>query len=82
MMVSIALGIFILGIVYVIVWSIMNDKAGAIRDQTGFLRMRVPPGQEPEGGQPAARPRLARPSSRRPKAQRRRVNPPSAQPPR
>src|SRR3546814_10417121 len=64
-MVSIALGVFILCIVYVIVWSIMNDKAGTIRGQTGIIRMRLPPGEEP-----AAVPSAARRSSRRRRAER------------
>lgn len=41
-MVSIALGIFILAIGYVIFWSIKNDKAGSIEEQTGFINIRDP----------------------------------------
>ena len=41
-MVSIALGIFILAILYVIFWSMKNDKARSIDEQTGFIRMREP----------------------------------------
>lgn len=64
-MVSIALGVFILCIVYVIVWSIMNDKAGAIRNQTGLIRMRLPPGEDA-----VAVPSAARRSPRRLRAER------------
>ena len=42
-MTSIALGVFIVFIIYVMVWSIRNDDARSIRDQTGFIRMRLPP---------------------------------------
>lgn len=41
-MVSIALGLFILCVIYVAVWSVMNDGARSIDDQKGFIRMRVP----------------------------------------
>jgi len=41
-MTSIALGVFIILIIYVMVWSIRNDDARSIRDQTGLIRMRVP----------------------------------------
>lgn len=64
-MVSIALGVFSLCIVYVIVWSIMNDKAGTIRGQTGIIRMRLPPGEDP-----VAVPSAVRRSSRRLRAER------------
>ena len=42
MLVSIALGLFILGIVYVAIWSVKNDAAKTIGDQVGFIRMRLP----------------------------------------
>jgi hypothetical protein len=42
MLVSIALGIFIAGVIYVTIWSVANDTAKSIEDQTGFIRMRVP----------------------------------------
>ncbi|MGD1876718.1 MAG: hypothetical protein ACFB13_04365 [Kiloniellaceae bacterium] len=41
-MTSIALGVFIVFIIYVMIWSIRNDGARSIREQTGFIRMRVP----------------------------------------
>ena len=41
-MTSIALGIFIIGIIYVMVWSIKNDGARSISEQTGFIKMRQP----------------------------------------
>jgi hypothetical protein len=41
-MTSIALAIFILFIVYVMVWSIKNDGAASIGEQTGFIRMLDP----------------------------------------
>lgn len=42
MLASIGLGIFILGIIYVAIWSTRNDGAPSIGDQTGFIRMRMP----------------------------------------
>lgn len=39
-MTSIALGVFIVFILYVMFWSIRNDRAKSIAEQTGFLRMR------------------------------------------
>lgn len=42
MIVSIAFGIFILGVIYVAYWSVKNDAAKSIEDQVGFIRMRVP----------------------------------------
>lgn len=42
MLVSIAFGIFILAIIYVIYWGVKNDAAQSIEDQVGFIRMRVP----------------------------------------
>lgn len=41
-MTSIALGLFVIAIIYVAVWSIKNDGLRSIRDQSGFIRMRVP----------------------------------------
>lgn len=41
-MTSIALGVFIIFIIYVMIWSIKNDGAKSIRDQTGLIRMRDP----------------------------------------
>ena len=41
-MTAIALAIFILAIVYVMVWSIKNDHARSIGDQTGLIKMRNP----------------------------------------
>ena len=41
-MTSIALGLFILFIVYVMVWSIKNDQMPSISEQTGFIKMRDP----------------------------------------
>lgn len=43
-MTSIALGVFIVFIVYVVIWSMRNDGAKSLRDQTGIIRMRVPKG--------------------------------------
>lgn len=45
-MTSIALGVFIIFIIYVMIWSIKNDDAGSINDQTGFIRMRAPTGAD------------------------------------
>lgn len=42
MLVSIALGIFILCVIYVAYWSVKNDAAESIDDQMGFVRMRRP----------------------------------------
>ena len=39
-MTSIALGVFIIFIIYIMIWSIKNDNAASIGDQTGFIRMR------------------------------------------
>ncbi len=41
-MTSIALGIVIVFIVYVMIWSIRNDGVRRIGDQTGLIRMRDP----------------------------------------
>lgn len=43
-MTSIALGVFIVFIVYVMIWSMRNDNAKSIRDQTGYIRMKIPKG--------------------------------------
>src|SRR3546814_5340063 len=43
---SIALGIFILAIIYVVLWSVINDDARSFRDQKGIIRMRIPPGDD------------------------------------
>lgn len=45
-MTSIALGVFIAFIFYVMIWSIKNDGAGSISDQTGLIRMRDQTGVE------------------------------------
>lgn len=42
-MTSIALALFIVFIVYVMIWSIRNDGARSIREQNGYIKMRVPP---------------------------------------
>lgn len=55
MLVSIALGIFILCIIYVAYWSIKNDAATSIEEQTGLIRMRVPrPPRSPKGNRHTA----------------------------
>jgi hypothetical protein len=41
-MTSVALGIFIVFIVYVMIWSIKNDGARSIGDQSGIIKMRDP----------------------------------------
>ena len=41
-MVSIALGIFIFGIGYVIFWSVRNDNVSSIEEQNGFIKMPDP----------------------------------------
>jgi hypothetical protein len=41
-MTSIALGIFIIFIIYIMIWSIKNDDVSSIGEQTGFIRMRNP----------------------------------------
>lgn len=46
-MVSIALGLFVIFIVYVMIWSIKNDDARSIGDQTGLIRMREPSNKRP-----------------------------------
>lgn len=52
-MTSIALFIFIAAIIYVMIWSIRNDGVRSIREQTGFVRMRVPPeAKEADNGAP------------------------------
>lgn len=45
MLVSIALGLFILAVIYVALWSVKNDSAKSIADQVGFIRMRRPKSQ-------------------------------------
>ena len=42
-MTAIALVIFVIGILYVMIWSMKNEDARSISDQTGFIRMRKPP---------------------------------------
>jgi hypothetical protein len=39
-MTAIALVIFVIAILYVMVWSIKNEDARSISDQTGFIKMR------------------------------------------
>ena len=39
-MISIALGVFIVFIMYVMIWSLKNDDVRSIREQTGFIKMR------------------------------------------
>jgi hypothetical protein len=39
-MTSIALGVFIVFILYIMIWSIKNDGVRSIREQTGLIRMR------------------------------------------
>jgi hypothetical protein len=41
-MTSIALGVFITFIIYIMIWSIKNDGARSISEQTGLIRMRDP----------------------------------------
>jgi len=41
-MTSVALGVFIIFILYVMIWSIKNDKVRSILDQTGLIKMRDP----------------------------------------
>jgi hypothetical protein len=53
-MTSIALGVFIVFIVYVMIWSMRNDGAKSLRDQRGFIRMRVPKGAGPADQEGAA----------------------------
>ena len=42
MLVSIALGVFILCVIYVAYWSVKNDSAKSIEEQVGFIKMRAP----------------------------------------
>lgn len=42
MLVSIALGVFILCVIYVAYWSVKNDSAKSIEEQVGFIKMRTP----------------------------------------
>jgi hypothetical protein len=39
-MTSIALGAFVVAIIYVMIWSIKNDGVRSISEQTGFIKMR------------------------------------------
>jgi hypothetical protein len=41
-MTAIALVIFVVAILYVMIWSIKNEDARSIGDQTGFIKMRDP----------------------------------------
>lgn len=54
-MTSIALAIFTAAIVYVMVWSIKNEDARSIGDQTGFIRMRDPSGATKKPGERSGR---------------------------
>lgn len=60
-MTSIALGIFIIFVVYIAIWSIRNDTVRSISDQTGLIRMRRPsePGPRPGSGGGRRRPEAA-----------------------
>jgi hypothetical protein len=64
-MISIALGLFIVAIVYIAIWSIKNDGVRSIEDQSGFIRMRVPTKAKPTKGRgpvvkvPAAKGRVS-----------------------
>lgn len=49
-MTSIALAACIVFIIYVMIWSLKNDGARSIDDQTGFLRMRDPAKEKPARG--------------------------------
>lgn len=55
MLVSIALGIFIACVIYVAIWSVQNDGARSIAEQTGPIRMRVPKKPRSRLAQRAAR---------------------------
>ncbi len=49
-MVSIAMGVFILVILYVIFWTMRNDKVNSIDEQRGLINMRDPaqPKKDPD----------------------------------
>jgi len=47
-MTAIALAVFIVFIIYVMIWSIRNDGVRSIREQTGYIKMRVPPETPPD----------------------------------
>lgn len=49
-MISIALGVFIIFIIYVAIWSVSNDGARSIEEQKGIIRMRVPQKTTPKHG--------------------------------
>ena len=66
MLASIGLGLFILGIIYVAIWSVRNDDASSIGDQTGFIRMRLSRSPRPRTRQRAADPAVAAPPRRIP----------------
>src|SRR3546814_9638000 len=36
----------IFAIIYVVLWSVINDDARSFRDQKGIIRMRIPPGDD------------------------------------
>lgn len=66
---SIALGIFILFIFYVIYWSMKNDKVRTIREQTGFIRMRdTTVGDKKKTGNQGQRAKQSRPIGSRQQA--------------
>ena len=56
-MTSIALGLFILFMIYIVIWSVKNDQARSISDQTGLIRMREP-ARPNEGGPERSRGRV------------------------
>lgn len=66
MLTSIGLGLFILGVIYVAIWSVRNDGAPSIGEQTGFIRMRVPRRPRPRGKHRAADPAVGTPPRRSP----------------
>lgn len=48
-MISVALAIFIVFIIYIMIWSIQNDGLRSIGEQKGLIRMRDPAKVEPKG---------------------------------
>jgi hypothetical protein len=62
-MTSIALGVFIIFILYIMFWIIKNDGARSIGDQTGFIRMHDPSGavHKPAGQSGHRRRQVAKP---------------------
>ena len=54
-MVSIAMGVFVLVILYVLFWSVRNDKVDSVEEQRGLINMRDPAQPKKDPNKPRRR---------------------------